>query len=102
MRRWPSHYGTAVIPARVRKPRDKAKVEAAVLVAQRWILAALRDRIFYSFQEMNAAIAALVEQMNGKIMRHRKQSRRALWEAIDRPALKPLPAKRYERPNGSR
>lgn len=74
------HYGTAVIPARVRKPRDKAKVEAAVLVAQRWVPAAMRDQAFYSLQDMNAAIAALVERMNGKIMRHRNQSRRALWK----------------------
>jgi transposase len=90
------HYGTVIIPARVRKPRDKAKVEVAVQVAQRWVLASLRNRVFYSLADMNAAIAELIERMNGKIMRHRKQSRRALWEAIDRPALKPLPAKRYE------
>jgi transposase len=53
------HYGTAIIPARVRRPRDKGKVEAAVLVAQRWILAALRNRPFYTLQAMNEAIAEL-------------------------------------------
>jgi transposase len=90
------HYGTAIIPARVRKPRDKGKVEAAVLVAERWILAVLRDRTFYSLQEMNEEIARLLDRLNNKIMRHRKQSRRQLWEMLDRPALKPLPVKRYE------
>lgn len=67
-----------------------------MLVAQRWILASLRNRVFYSLQDMNAAIATLLERMNGKVMRHRNQSRRQLWEAIDRPALKALPLKRYE------
>lgn len=90
------HYGTVIIPARVRKPRDKGKVEAAVLVAQRWILAALRNRVLTSLQDMNDAIAELLERMNAKVMRHRNQSRRALWDNIDRPALKPLPSSRYE------
>jgi len=89
------HYGTCVVPARVRKPRDKAKVEAAVLVAQRWILARLRNRIFYSLGELNAAIVPLLEQLNARTMRHVGQSRRELFEAIDRPALKPLPSKPY-------
>jgi transposase len=90
------HYGTCIIPARVRKPRDKAKAEAGVLVAQRWILAALRDRTFYSLFELNEAIAELLERLNRRTMRHLKKSRRELWEALDRPALKPLPATRYE------
>jgi transposase len=90
------HYGTVIIPARVRKPRDKGKVEVAVQVAQRWVLASLRKRVFYNLSDMNAAIAELILRMNDRIMRHRKQSRRALWETIDRPALKPLPQKRYE------
>ncbi|MBI2607053.1 MAG: IS21 family transposase [Deltaproteobacteria bacterium] len=90
------HYGTCVIPARVRKPRDKAKAEAAVLVAQRWILAVLRHRTFYSLQELNEAIAALLEKLNARVMRHVKQSRRELYERLDRPALKPLPASAYE------
>lgn len=89
------HYGTCVIPARVRKPRDKAKVEAAVLVAQRWILARLRNRIFYSIEDMNAAIRPLLAQMNERRMRHVGRSRRELFETLDRPALFPLPPTRY-------
>jgi transposase len=90
------HYGTCVIPARVRKPRDKAKVEAAVLVAQRWILAALRQRTFYSLAELNAAIAELLVKLNARVMRHLNASRHSLYERLDRPALKPLPATAYE------
>lgn len=90
------HYGTCVIPARVRKPRDKAKVEAAVLVAQRWILAALRHRTFYSLNELNAAIAQLLVKLNDRVMRHVNESRRSLYERLERPALKPLPLTRYE------
>lgn len=90
------HYGTCVIPARVRKPRDKAKVEAAVQVAQRWILACLRDRVFYSLAEMNAAIRPLLDQLNNRTMRVVGRSRRELFETIDRPALRPLPQRRYE------
>jgi transposase len=90
------HYGTCVIPARVRKPRDKAKVEAAVLVAQRWILAVLRNRTFYSLNELNLAIAGLLEKLNNRVMRHVKQSRRELFERLDRPALLPLPSAPYE------
>jgi transposase len=90
------HYGTCVIPARARKPRDKAKVEAAVLVAQRWILAALRHRTFYSLTELNAAIAELLVKLNDRVMRHVNESRRSLYERLDRAALKSLPATRYE------
>jgi transposase len=91
-----THYGTCIIPARVRKPRDKAKVEAGVLVAQRWILAVLRHRTFYSLFELNEAIAELLESLNARTMRHLKKSRKELWETLDRPALKTLPATRYE------
>ncbi len=91
-----THYGTCVIPTRVRKPRDKGKVEAAVLVAQRWILAVLRHRRFYHLDELNAAIAELLAKLNDRVMRHVKQSRRQLYERLDRPALKPLPARPYE------
>lgn len=90
------HYGTCVIPARVRKPRDKGKVEAAVLVAQRWILAALRHRTFYRLHELNAAIAELLVKLNNKTMRHVKQSRRELFERLDKPALLALPSTPYE------
>lgn len=91
-----AHYGTCVIPARVRKPRDKAKVEAAVLVAQRWILAALRHRVFHHLEDLNAAIAQLLVKLNDRVMRHVRQSRRQLYERLDRPALKGLPARPYE------
>jgi len=90
------HYGTCIIPARVKTPRDKAKVEANVLVAERWILARLRNRLFTSLSEMNAAIAECNEILNDRRMRHVNKSRRELLVEIDRPALKPLPAKRYE------
>jgi transposase len=91
-----THYGTCVIPARVRKPRDKAKVEAAVLVAQRWILAVLRHRVFHHLEDLNAAIAQLLTRLNQRVMRHVRQSRHELFEKLDRPALKPLPAQPYE------
>ena len=63
------HYGTAVIPARPYKPRDKAKVEQAVLLAERWILARLRNLRFFSLVELNAAIAELVAELNARVMR---------------------------------
>ena len=91
-----THYGTCVLPARVRKPKDKAKVEAAVLVAQRWILARLRNRIFHTLSEMNAAIRECLEIINHRTMRGIGKSRHALWQELDRPALKALPATRYE------
>jgi len=91
-----SHYGAVVIPARPGKPRDKAKVEAMVLVAQRWILARLRKRSFFDLVELNAAIRELVDELNERLMQKLKVSRRELWERVDRPALKPLPAARYE------
>jgi transposase len=90
------HYGTCVIPARPRKPRDKAKAEVAVQVAQRWIVAVLRDRVFYSLHELNAAIRECLEKLNARVMRHLGKSRRELFESLDRPALQSLPATRYE------
>jgi transposase len=86
-----AHYGTAVLPARVRRPRDKAKVEVAVQVVQRWVLARLRHRRFFSLAELNGAIRALVAELNDRPMRHLGASRRALFEAIERPALLPMP-----------
>src|SRR5271170_2641377 len=91
-----SHYGTAVIPARPYKPRDKAKVEVGVQVVQRWILARLRNRRFFSLGELNRAIRELVTQLNERPMRGWGASRRALFEQIDRPALLPLPSGSYE------
>jgi transposase len=90
------HYGTCILPAKVRKPRYKAKAEVAVLVVQRWVLAVLRDRTFYSLCELNAAIRELVQKLNDRVMRHVGKSRRELFEGIDRPALKALPLTRYE------
>jgi len=90
------HYGVAVVPARPRKPRDKAKVEAGVLLVERWILAALRQRTFFSLGEVNEAVAELLVRLNERPFRKREGSRRTLFESLDRPALKPLPAERYQ------
>ena len=89
------HYGVAVLPARVRKPRDKAKVETGVQVVQRWVLAALRNRTFFSLGELNAAIARLLERLNTRPFRKLPGSRRSMFEQLDRPALRPLPTQRY-------
>jgi transposase len=91
-----SHYGAVVIPARPGKAKDKARVESMVQVAQRWILARLRNRTFFSLEDLNAAIAVLLEDLNGRKMQKIGQSRRELWEKLDRPALKALPLHRYE------
>ena len=91
-----AHYGTAIVPTRVRKPRDKAKVEVAVLVVERWVLARLRHRRFFSLGELNAAIGELIDELNARAMRQLGSSRRALFEAIERAALLPLPAEPYE------
>ncbi len=90
-----SHYGTAVLPARVRRPRDKAKVEVAVQVVQRWVLARLRHRKFFSLAELNGASRTLIADLNDRPMRHLGASRRALFDSVDRPALLPLPAEPY-------
>jgi len=90
------HYGTAVIPARSRKPRDKAKVEGGVLLAQRWILAALRNHTFFSLEQANAAIATKLEELNGRRFQKLDTTRRELFESLDRPALRALPSCRYE------
>ena len=90
-----AHYDTAIVPARPRKPRDKAKVEVAVQVATRWIIAKLRNAKFFSLAELNAAIGACVVALNDRISRHLGASRRALFEQLDRPALKSLPATPY-------
>jgi transposase len=90
------HYGFAVLPARARKPRDKAKVEAAVLVAERWILAALRHRQFTSLAEVREAVKPLLEKLNARRMRKLGKSRRELFEEVERATLKPLPSRAYE------
>ena len=90
-----AHYGTAIVPARPGKPRDKAKVEVAVQVATRWIVAKLRNRRFFSLFELNTAIRELTTQLNARVTRHLGTSRRALFDEIERPALKPLPVEPY-------
>jgi transposase len=90
------HYEAVVIPARPGKAKDKAKVESAVLVAQRWILARLRDQTFFSIAEINRAIWELLEELNDRPMQKLGISRRQLYERLDKPALKPLPAQPYE------
>jgi transposase len=91
-----AHYDVVILPARPYRPRDKAKVEAGVRLAQTYILGRLRHVTFFSLAECNAAIIAALEQLNGRPMRHLGVSRRALYEAIERPALRPLPATPYE------
>jgi transposase len=90
------HYDTAIIPARPGKPRDKAKVEAGVLIAQRWILARLRNRTFFSLAALNEAIAELLEELNARPFQKLEGCRRSAFESIDRPAMHALPARRYE------
>jgi transposase len=90
-----SHYGTAIIPTRIMRPRDKAKVEAGVLIAERWILARLRNHTFFSLRELNAAIEPLLERLNAKDFKKLPGSRQSWFESVDRPALKPLPAYPY-------
>jgi transposase len=90
------HYGVAVMPARMRKPRDKAKVEQGVLLAERWILACLRKQVFFSLEEARQAVKKLVEKLNDRRMRRLKKSRRQVFNEIERAALKPLPSTPYE------
>lgn len=90
------HYGTTIIPARRLKPKDKAKVESAVQVAERWILAALRNHTFFSIEELNKAIAEKLADFNGRAFQKMDGSRRSLYETLDRPALKALPLVDYQ------
>ena len=91
-----AHYGTAALPARPYKPRDKAKVEVAVQVVERWILARLRHRTFHSLFALNLAIRELLTALNERPFKKLPGSRRSQFEALDRPALQPLPAQPYE------
>lgn len=90
------HYGTTVVPARPAHPRDKAKVEVAVQVVQRWIVARLRHRTFFSLPETNEAIAPLLQELNQRPMRDYGKSRRELFDALERGALLPLPERIFE------
>lgn len=91
-----THYGFAVLPARVRRPRDKAKAEVGVQVVERWILAALRNRTLFSLTELNAAIAELLTRINARPFRHLPGSRQSLFETLERPALSALPDAPFE------
>ena len=91
-----NHDGVAVVPTRVRKPRDKAKVEVAVQIVERTILAVLRHRSFFSLAELNAAIRELLHTLNTRAFKKLSGSRRSLFESVDKPALNPLPSTRYE------
>ena len=97
-----AHYGTDIIPARPYKPRDKAKVEVGVQVVQRWILARLRNRRFFSLPELNHAILELVDQLNDRLMRDWGATRCALFEQLDFPELRQLPPTPYEYANWKR
>jgi len=90
-----THYGVAVLPARVRRPRDKAKVEVAVLIVERFILARLRNRRFLSLSELNEAIRDVLGDLNARLMRKLGASRREFFDTIDRPTLLPLPTEPY-------
>jgi transposase len=89
------HYGTVILPARPAKPRDKAKIEVAVQVVERWILARLRHETFFSLAALNARIAELLADLNARPMRLYRASRRELFERLDQPALRPLPAEPF-------
>lgn len=91
-----AHYGVGILPARPRKPRDKAKVEAGVRFAQSYILGRLRRQTFFSLAEANAAIAAMVERINAHVMRRLGVSRRHLFETVERPVLALLPDADYQ------
>ncbi len=90
-----SHYGMAVIPARVRRPKDKSKAEIGVQVVERWILAALRHRTFFSLAELNRAIKELLEKLNTRPFKKLPGSRQELFQSLDAPALRPLPTTPY-------
>jgi transposase len=90
------HYRTAIVPARPYKPRDKAKVEVGVLLATRWIIAKLRNRKFFTLPELNEAIAECLTTLNNRVSRHLGASRLALFDEVERSALKALPAELFE------
>ncbi len=95
-REFARHYQVAIVPARVARPRDKAKVEAGVLLVERWILARLRHRQFFSLAELNAAIRELLTELNRRAFKKLPGSRASQFAAIDRPALRGLPAIAYQ------
>jgi len=90
------HYGTVIVPARANKPKDKAKVEVGVLIVERWILAALRNRTFFSLGDLNAAIRELLEILNNKPFKKLEGTRKSCFETTENKELLPLPINRYE------
>jgi transposase len=90
------HYATAVLPARIQRPRDKAKAETGVQGVERWILARLRHRRFFSLAALNEALRALLTEYNRRPFQKLEGSRESLFLTLDQPALKPLPAQPYE------
>jgi transposase len=95
------HYGAVVIPTRVARPKDKPKAEVSVQIAQRWILAALRHRTFFTLADLNTAIGERVDAVNDRPMKTVGVSRRAIFEQLDRPALRPLPTTGTSWPSGT-
>jgi transposase len=93
------HFQTVILPARPNRPKDKALVEGAVRIVYAWIFAALRDRIFYSLEELNQAIREELQKYNAKAMQKLGVSRKELFEQIEKAALRPLPQQRYTRRN---
>ena len=91
-----AHYGAVVLPARAAHPQDKSKAEVSVQIAQRWILAVLRHRTFFTLADLNEAIRTCLDAVNDRPMQGVGVSRRVLFEQLDRPALRPLPTTRYE------
>ncbi len=91
-----THYGTAVLPTRVARPRDKAKVETGVQLVERWCLAPLRNHTFFSLAELNRALRTQRIALNARPFQKLPGTRRQLLETLERPALKPLPATPYE------
>jgi len=91
-----NHYDTAVIPARVWAPKDKAKAEVGVQIVERWILAKLRNQTFFSITELNQAIAKLLVDLNNKPFQKLPGTRKSVFDAMDKPALNPLPVARYQ------
>lgn len=90
-----AHYGTVIIPARVRKPRDKAKAEVGVQIVERWIIAALRNRTFFSLIELNKAIRELLDKLNRRPFKKLEGSRLTWFEKMEKNALNQLPSTRY-------
>jgi transposase len=90
------HYGTAVLPTRVRHPKDKAKVEKGVQVVEYWLIAPLRKRQFFSIEEINEALWERLQDLNSRPMQHMKRSRLEMFEELDKPVLRPLPEKTFE------